>query len=64
MAEREKSRRELAREQLARGEWTSAAELFRAEDARIDGDWAELMELGSSHAAQHGADPGNLVGNR
>ena len=59
---RVRSRREVARERYARGKWTSAPDLFRVEDARIDGDWEELKHPGSSHAAQHGSDPANLVG--
>jgi hypothetical protein len=55
------SKRQEARKALRRNEWTSAPDLFRSEDARIDGDWSELLQAGNSRAAWHGLDPADIV---
>jgi hypothetical protein len=56
-----KSKRQEAREALHRGDWASAPDLFRSEDARVDGDWSELLQLGNSGPAWSGRDPAEIV---
>jgi hypothetical protein len=56
-----KSKRQEAREALQHNDWTSAPDLFRSEDARIDGDWSELLQLGNSGPAWSGRDPAEIV---